>query len=145
MSVAAEKNRGVVENRLKRFPKQQKMLVAFLEESEQLSNTLLVYNLIATVVTSIMVTGDENLEKQLPDLSMELVHSFWDMSVWHSARYNSEVVLTGYRKRKKVQEGIYTCARCTSTRTFQRVKRASGDESIPIKIYCAQCPHSWTE
>lgn len=145
MSLAAQKNRSVVQNRLKKFPKQQKLLVNFLEESEQFSNTLLIYNLVATVVTAIMLTGDENLEKQLPDFDIELVDSFWDMSVWHSARYNSEIVLTGYRKRKKVQEGIYTCARCTSTRTFQRVKKASGDESIPIKIYCAQCPHSWTE
>ena len=139
------KNEEAVKKYLSRSPEDAKKILAYLKESGKITDTPFVINLIATARENAVYKKDSNVARHIASIEAEFVSTTWMMTPWYSAQYNSNVVLNIYRDRPKLTDGIYRCARCGQTRTRQRTTRASGDESIPVKIFCVGCGHTWSE
>ena len=144
-SNSAKKNEDAVRKYLSHSPAEVKEMLAYLKESGKITDTSFVINLVAIARQNDVYKRDDKVARYVAPISAEFVENAWKMTPWYSAQYNSNVVLNIYRDRPKLTDGIYRCARCGQTRTRQRTTRASGDESIPVKIFCVGCGHTWSE
>jgi len=145
MSTQEDISEEALKKYLQRSPEDLEKVLQHLRNTGRLGDTGYVMNLIASVRERRVYLNDERVRKHVAPLEAELSGGSWDMSVWYPSQYNADVVLSVYRNRQKVNEGIYTCSRCLSKRTRLRTTKASGDEAIPVEIICVGCGNTWTE
>lgn len=141
----AKTNEAALQKYLVRYPDDLQAALAYLKKSGRITDTPYVMNLIASIRERNVYGKDESLSKFVGPLDAEFVSSKWESPQWYSSQYNADVLLSVFRDRPKLTEGIYTCARCGSSRTRLRTNKASGDEAIPVEIYCVGCGHKWSE
>jgi DNA-directed RNA polymerase subunit M/transcription elongation factor TFIIS len=70
----------------------------------------------------------------------------WNHPCYVELKYNTDEINSFIENPIDVQEGIFTCNKCSSKRTYSYSKQTrSSDEPLSVFVTCAQCEHKWRE